>query len=129
MNSTRAEISGVIAPLLTTLKIARYYNLNKGAPTMHVGNKVFYINGHLPATGEGTFKHLTSDYNLKLHKTHLEAELLQKYNITVTYNHIKAHQDTHTLQDAKGNNIPLNHPAELNIYCDKKTERTRTHPI
>ena len=74
MNSTRAERAGFKVPLLVTLKIATHYNLNKGSLTMHVDNMGSYPNGRSPAAGKSTFKYLTSDYDLKLHKTYLDIE-------------------------------------------------------
>ena len=128
MNSTRAERAGFISPLMNTLHIAQEYKVTSGTLHMHVDNTRSYRKGNAPKMGDETFRHVISDYDLKLHKSSLEHKLRMDHNITVEYHHMKAHQDTTPLKDTKGKMIPLTKAAKLNIVCDKMAEEERINP-
>ena len=94
---------------------------------MHVDNTGSYKKGNAPRMGDGTFRHVISDYDLKLHKSSLEHKLHTDHNISVEYHHVKAHQDTTPLRNNKGEIIPLTKEAKLNIICDKLAGEERLH--
>ena len=102
MNLTRAERAGFIGPLMNTLHIAHEFKVTSGTLHMHVDNIGSYRKGNAPKMGDGTFRHMISDYNLKLHKSSLEHKLRTDHNIIVEYHHVKAYQDTAPLKDTKG---------------------------
>ena len=102
MNSTRAERAGFIGPLMNTLHLAQEHNVSSGALHMHVDNTGSYKKGNAPKMGDGTFRHVISDYDLKLHKSSLEYKLQNDHNIEVVYHHVKAHQDSTPLKNKQG---------------------------
>lgn len=128
MNSTRAERAGFIGPFMNTLHIAQEFNITTGTLHMHVDNTGSYRKGNAPKMGDGTFRHVISDYDLKLHKYSLEHKLKTDHNITVEYHHVKAHQDTTPVKDTKGKAVSLTKAAKLNIICDKMAEEERNKP-
>ena len=128
MNSTRAERAGFLGPLIQTLSLAQEYNITRGKLTMHVDNIGSYKKGQAPQMGDGTFRHVIADYDLKLHKSTLEYKLKTEHNVEVEYCHVKAHQDTKPVLDTKGKPLPLNQAAKLNIFCDKQAEKVRENP-
>ena len=90
---------------------------------MHVDNTSSFIQGDPPKPGEGALRHHCGDYNLKQMKQCIMNKL-ERRNITVKFEHVKAHQDNekNRTKDKKGNLIPLTQPALLNIDCDERAE-------
>ena len=128
INSTRAERVGFICSLMNTLHIAQEFKITVETLHMNVGNMGSYRKGDAPKMRDSTFKHVISDYDLKLHKSSLEPKLKTDHNIVVEYHHVKAHQDTKPLKYMKGKVIPLTKAAKLNIICDKMAEEERITP-
>ena len=91
MNSIQVERVGFIGPLMNTLHLAQEYNITKGTLHMHVDNTGSYKKGNAPKMGDGTFRHVILDYDLKLHKSSLEHKLRTDHNISVEYHHVKVH--------------------------------------
>ena len=123
MNSTRTKRAGFIRPLLNSLHIAQEFEVTKSTMHMHVGNMRFYRKGNAQKMGDAAFRHIISDYNLKLHKSFLEHKLKINHNMKVVFHHVKAHQDTTLLKDKNGEEIPLTTAVKLNnIICNKMAE-------
>ena len=107
MNSTKAERAEFIGPLMNTLHIGQEFKIISGTLHMHVDNTGKYRKGNAPKMGDGTFRHIISDYDLKPHKSSLEHKLKTDHNIVVEYHHVKSHHDTKPLKVTKGKEIPF----------------------
>ena len=73
-------------------KLASKYYLKQGKLTMHVDNIASFTNCDPPRPWEGPLRHLTDDYDLKQLKAVCDTAL-NRHNISVTWCHVKAHQD------------------------------------
>ena len=129
------------------LQIAEKHELQQGPVKILIDNTTALSYGNRPREGDGPFKHLTDDYDLKCWATRLELRLLKKHNIVITYKHVYSHQDDPqklmmmnknlTLAEARKQAKSPNPEALLNIACDKAAERggetlagmPRTNPI
>ena len=134
-DSTRAERGGRISILGAVLQIAEQYELQQGHVKILIDNITALAYGNKPREGDGPFKHLTDDYDLKCWVTRLEMRLLKKHNIVITYKHVYSHQDDpqklikinkdlHLAEATKRAKSP-SPEALLNIACDKAAERGR----
>ena len=123
MNSTRAERSGFLGPLHTVTLLAKRYNAKHGGITMHVDNTSSFQQGDQSKLREGALRYQCGDYNLKQMKKEI-TDKLDKRNITITFKHVKAHQDEkrNRKKDKQGNIIPLTQPDLLNIDYDARAE-------
>ena len=69
------------------------YNLQKGHTLILINNKQALWYGTRTRYGDGLFKHLGGDCDLKYWATKFEQELLWIHNILVTYKHVYSHQE------------------------------------
>ena len=113
----------ILGPLHAVTLLAKRHNMKQGGITMHVDNIWSFQQGDPPEPGEGTLRHHCRDYNLKQMKKQI-TDKLEKRNITVTFKHVKAHQDDkrNRTKDKHGNIIPLTQPNLLNIDYDARVE-------
>ena len=134
-DSTRAERGGRISILGVILQVAETYELQQGHVKILIDNTTALTYGNRPREGDGPFKHLTDDYDLKCWVTRLELRLLKNHNIVITYKHVYSNQDDPqklmkinknlTLAEAIKQAKSPNPEALLNIACDKAAERGR----
>ena len=129
MNSTRAERSSIPSPIHAVTLLAKRYNIRHGGVTMHIDNTSSFLQGDPPKPGEGALRHHCGDYNLEQMKKEL-SDKLDRRNITVTFKHVKSHQDdkANRKKDKQGNLIPLTQPTLLNIDCDARAEEQYAEP-
>ena len=129
------------------LQVAEQYELQQGHVKILIDNTTALTYGNRPKNGDGPFKHLTDDYDLKCWVTRLELRLLKNHNIAFTYKHVYSNQDDPhklmkinkdlTLSEAIIQAGSPNPEALLNIACDKAAEigrevlagMPRTNPI
>ena len=71
-DSNRAERGGRIGILAVILKIAKLHDIKKGHVKILIDNKQALVYGTRPRHGDGPFKHLADDYDLKCWTTKLE---------------------------------------------------------
>ena len=133
-DSTRAERGGRIGILGAICYIAQKFKIQTGMVNVYIDNKTALEYGNKPREGDGPFKHLTDDYDLKCWVSRLETRLEQTHGIKIQYHHVYSHQDdplkvlkihrgTITLQQAKEKAANPGKIALLNIACDKAANR------
>ena len=117
------------------LQIAERFDLRQGHVKILIDNTTALEYGTKPRDGDGPFKHLTDDYDLKCWVSRLEMRLLKTHNIVLSYKHVYSHQDdplklmkihrNMTLAEATIKAKSPNSEALINIACDKAAERGR----
>ena len=131
--SNQAERGGRIGILAVILKIAKIHDIQRGHVKILIDNKQALAYGTQPRHGDGPFKHLADDYDLKCWITKLEIELAQSHNILITYEHVYSHQDDpvklmkidpqlsykEAIEKAKKPSVQ----AQVNMVCDKEATR------
>ena len=97
---------------------------------MHVNNIASFTNCDPPPPWEGPLRHLADDYDLKQLKTVCD-EALDRHNISVSWCHVKAHEDDkrNKKKDKNGNYPPLSQAAMLNIDYDWRADDAYTTPF
>ena len=134
-DSTRAERGGRVGVLAAVVHVARMYKIQEGHILLLIDNTTALQYGTRPRYGDGPFKHLADDYDLKCWATKFEQELLWNHNIMVTYQHVYSHQDdpvklmkinpSLTWAEAKLKAQTPSVHAQLNIACDREAEAGR----
>ena len=124
LNSTRAERSGFLGPIFAVYQIAKKFELRQGKITMHMDNISSFQQGDPPKPREGAQGHHCGDYNLKKIKQ-LYTDELKERNITIEFQHVKAHQDEkkNRPKNKDGTIPPLTQAALLNKDCDARAEK------
>ena len=92
-DSTRPERGGRVGILAVITHIAKTFNLSKGHVTVLIDHQQDLKYGTSPRQGDGPFKHLTDDYDLRCWASIFEQDLKRKNNVLLTYQHIYSHQD------------------------------------
>ena len=97
---------------------------------MHVDKIASFINCDPPRPWEGPLRHLTNDYDLKQLSSICD-EALDRHNISVSWCHVKVHQDDkqNKKKDKNENYPPLSQAAMLNIDCDRRADDAYTTPF
>ena len=104
----------------------------EGHVTILIDNQQAIKYGTSPQIGDGPFKHLADDYDLKYWASILEHNLLRNHKIMVTYQQVYSHQNipkkrmkihpgitvSQAIQIAKHPSVH----AKVNIACDKEAE-------
>ena len=104
----------------------------EGHVTILIDNQQAIKYGISPQIGDGPFKYLADDYDLKCWASILEHNLLRNHKIMVTYQQVYSHQnipkklmkihpDITILQAIEMAKHPSVH-AKVNIACDKEAE-------
>ena len=92
-DSTRAERGGRVAILAILAHVAKSFDLNQGHIAILIDNQQALRYGTSPRQGDGPFKHLADDYDLKCWASLFENDLKHNHNILLNYQHVYSHQD------------------------------------
>ena len=134
--STRAERGGRVGILAVLIHFAKSFNLTKGHITILIDNQQALRYGTCPRQGDGSFKHLANNYDLKCWSSIFEQDLKRNHNIILDYQYVYSHQDDSiklmkihldlNLAQAKHMAKHSSVYAKVNIACDKEAERGHT---
>ena len=92
-DSTRAERGGRVAILAILVHVVKSFDLNQGHVTILIDNQQALRYGTSPRQGDGPFKHLADDYDLKCWASLFENDLKHNHNILLNYQHVYSNQD------------------------------------
>ena len=92
-DSTRAERGGRVGMLAVLIHYAKYINLTKVHITILIDNQQALRYGTCPRHGDGPFKHLADDFDLKCWASIFEQDLKRNHNIILDYQHVYSQQD------------------------------------
>ena len=84
-DSTRAERGRRVGILDVITHIAKTFNLSRSHVTVLIDNQQALKYGTSPKQGDGPFKHLADDYNLKCWASIFEKDLERNHNVLLTY--------------------------------------------